>query len=160
MCRAGSIYRRICCLLRGSYSRRRMKSVRFSQTITRTTWELIATFFFVEIALVSTIGIDHVSYILVLYSLASVMFLCTFSHDVHLWIRLIYNLVVNILITIYAKNPAPPLKRPVGGEGTRPNGHARPAEVVDDVQQFELEGLISDSDEERTPRERHSVERH
>ncbi|KAF8443531.1 hypothetical protein BGX38DRAFT_1199654 [Terfezia claveryi] len=99
-----------------------------------------------QIALVSSIGIDHVSYILVLYSLASVMFL-----------------FVNILITIYAKNPAPPLKRPVGGEGTRPNGHARPAEVVDDVQQFELEGLISDSDEERltSRRERRSsVERH
>jgi len=75
-----------------------------------------------QVALVSSSGIDHVSYILVLYSLASIMFL-----------------FVNILITIYARNPVPPLKRPVGGEGTRPNGHARPAEVVDDVQQFELE---------------------
>lgn len=58
---------------------------------------------------------------------------------------------MNILITIYTQNPAPPLKSLVGGEGTRPNGHARPEEVVDDVQQFELEGLISDTDEERTP---------
>lgn len=31
-----------------------------------------------EIALVSSIGIDHVSYILVLYSLASIMFLCMY----------------------------------------------------------------------------------
>jgi len=41
--------------------------------------------------------------------------------------------------------------------------HARPAKVVDDVQQFELEGLISDSDEESTaPRRerRSSAERH
>ena len=68
---------------------------------------------------------------------------------------------MNILITIYARNPAPPLKSLVGGEGTRPNGHARPGELVDDVQQFELEGLISDTEEERTPmRESHSFERH
>ncbi|KAF8477399.1 hypothetical protein BDZ91DRAFT_709183 [Kalaharituber pfeilii] len=91
-----------------------------------------------QIALVSSIGIDHVSYILVLYSLASLMFLFT-----------------NMLIGLYMKNPPPPLKRPVGGEVTRPNGHARPAEVADDVQQFELEGLISDSEDEQTPRRHH-----
>ena len=77
-----------------------------------------------------------------------------------LW-ALTYLLVVNILITIYTRSPAPPLKLAIGDEGTRPNGHARPGELVDDVQQFELEGLISDTDEESTPmRESHSFERH
>ena len=66
---------------------------------------------------------------------------------------------MNILITLYTKSPAPPLKSLVGDEGARPNGHARPGEVAEDVQQFELEGLISDTDEEGTPmREGHSFE--
>lgn len=93
-----------------------------------------------QVAWVSSIGIDHVSYLLVLFSVAFLMFLYT-----------------NVLIHTYLVNPLPSTKRPVGGggEGTRSNGHVRSTEAPHEAEQFELEGLMSDSDDEPTsPRKR------
>ncbi|KAL7276822.1 hypothetical protein RUND412_000163 [Rhizina undulata] len=84
-----------------------------------------------QVALVSSTGIDHVSYLLVLYSLAFLMYLLT-----------------NILISIYKANP-PPSKAPAA-QAVAENGHARAgSQTLRDAEEFELEGLISDDEDAR-----------
>jgi hypothetical protein len=82
-------------------------------------------------ALMAGSGIDHVAYILILYSLASLLFLFTLA-----------------LIHVYDRaNPI--TKQPVA------NGHARGGEEarLRDANEFELDGLVSDDeDEERAAR--------
>jgi len=71
--------------------------------------------------LLASIGIDHVSYLLVQFSLAFLMFL-----------------YINMLIHLYAKNTtASPISKNVATEET---GRAQ-------ADEFELEGLISDNED-------------
>ncbi|KAI1206334.1 uncharacterized protein F4807DRAFT_453515 [Annulohypoxylon truncatum] len=83
-----------------------------------------------QMALVASSGMDHVAYILILYSLAFIIFLFT-----------------NVLLGIYDRNSAPTLaaKDAANGRlGPRVNGNI----PVRDAQEFELEGLMSEDEEE------------
>ncbi|KAL2015728.1 hypothetical protein VTK56DRAFT_4899 [Thermocarpiscus australiensis] len=85
-----------------------------------------------QMALVAGSGIDHVAYILILYSLASLLFL-----------------FVMVLIHTYDRAANPPAKPVVA------NGQARGGDEaqVRDANEFELDGLMSDEeDEERAAR--------
>jgi hypothetical protein len=83
-----------------------------------------------QMALVAASSMDHVSYILILYSLAFLVFLFTM-----------------MLIGLYDRNanPVDPAKTAVNGRlGPRMNGHV----PVRDAQEFELEGLMSDDEDD------------
>jgi len=80
--------------------------------------------------LVSKSGMDHVAYILILYSLAAVLFLFTL-----------------MLIGVYDRNTSPPLPQKdlaTGRLGPRLSGSV----PLRDVHEFELEGLMSDDEDE------------
>jgi hypothetical protein len=88
---------------------------------------------------VSDAGVTHVSYVLVLYSFAFVMFL-----------------FVNMLIHLYSVNASPAVppkdvERPA--RFPRANGHARATDSrqVRDAEEFELEGLMSEDDSPESP---------
>ncbi|KAK7740843.1 hypothetical protein SLS62_010987 [Diatrype stigma] len=86
-----------------------------------------------QMDLVSESGMDHVAYILILYSLAFMAFL-----------------FVSMLVSVYdnAMAPGSPDKElPEGRLGPRLNGGV----PVRDAQEFELEGLMSDDDDDDTP---------
>ncbi|OBT79742.1 hypothetical protein VF21_01382 [Pseudogymnoascus sp. 05NY08] len=80
-----------------------------------------------QMALLSGAGITHVSYILVLYSFAFLMFL-----------------LVNVLLHIYAVNAGPSVP-PKDVEGVRRH---RPSDSrqIREAEEFELDGLISDDE--------------
>ncbi|KAI0884134.1 uncharacterized protein GGS22DRAFT_180199 [Annulohypoxylon maeteangense] len=83
-----------------------------------------------QMALVASSGMDHVAYILILYSLAFLIFLFT-----------------NVLLGIYDRNSntALPTKDAANGRlGPRVNGSI----PVRDAQEFELEGLMSEDEDE------------
>lgn len=81
-----------------------------------------------QMQLVSDAGISHVSYVLVLYSFAFIVFL-----------------FVNMLLHLYAVNSAPaPPPKDVETPASRANGQAR---QVRDAEEFELEGLMSDDED-------------
>ncbi|KAK6075450.1 integral membrane protein [Seiridium cupressi] len=83
-----------------------------------------------QMAFVAASSMDHVSYILILYSLAFLVFLFTM-----------------ILVHLYDRNadPAEPSKLTANGRlGPRLNGHV----PVRDAQEFELEGLMSDDEDD------------
>lgn len=83
-----------------------------------------------QMALVASSGMDHVAYILILYSLAFLIFLFT-----------------NVLLGIYDRNstPAVATKDTANGRlGPRVNGNI----PVRDAQEFELEGLMSEDEDE------------
>jgi len=70
-------------------------------------------------------GMDAVAYILILYSVASMVFLWTM-----------------VLINVYDRAMSPPTK-PIA------NGHARGEEAqLQDANEFELDGLMSDDEDE------------
>lgn len=86
--------------------------------------------------LLSDRGVSHVSYILVLYSIAFLLFL-----------------FVCILLHLYAAHTwpvNPKASRVNGANGVLTNGHAVDSRRVRDAEEFELEGLMSD-DEEGVP---------
>jgi hypothetical protein len=86
-----------------------------------------------QMELVSNSGMDHVAYILILFSLAALLFLFTL-----------------VLIHVYERNASPalpPKELAIGRLGPRLNGNM----PVRDAQEFELEGLMSD-DEDDNPR--------
>jgi hypothetical protein len=81
--------------------------------------------------------VTHVSYILILYSIAFLLFL-----------------FVNMLVHLYTVH--------VWGQGSKadaeaprangvPNGHVRTDRRVRDAEEYELEGLMSDDDDPQTP---------
>ncbi|KAI0157218.1 hypothetical protein GGR57DRAFT_59813 [Xylariaceae sp. FL1272] len=76
-----------------------------------------------QMELISNSGIDHVAYILILYSLAALLFLFTL-----------------MLIHVYDSNAAAPLPHKEMG----PSGHV----PLRDAQEFELEGLMSDDEDD------------
>ncbi len=85
--------------------------------------------------LISDAGITHVSYILVLYSFAFLIFL-----------------FANMLLHLYAVNASPPVpSKDIEGERVprlpRTNGQ-RPTDSrqIHDAEEFELEGLMSDDE--------------
>ncbi|KAI1138476.1 hypothetical protein F5Y05DRAFT_384197 [Hypoxylon sp. FL0543] len=83
-----------------------------------------------QMSLVASSGMDHVAYILILYSLAFLVFL-----------------FVNVLLGIYDRNSTPALsnKEVANGRlGPRVNGNI----PVRDAQEFELEGLMSDDEDD------------
>jgi len=90
-----------------------------------------------QMGLVASSGLDHVAYILILYSLAFLLFLFT-------------NMLINVYDraanadTLAAKNQSRP----------RINGHANnESRQLRDAEEFELDGLMSDDeDEEQTAR--------
>ncbi|KAH8664462.1 putative integral membrane protein [Xylariales sp. PMI_506] len=90
-----------------------------------------------QMSLVSESGIDHVAYVLILYSLAFIVFLFTM-----------------MLVSLYDRNATPALAAkdaPNGRLGPRLNGHV----PVRDAQEFELEGLMSDDEDDARPRQLH-----
>lgn len=91
-----------------------------------------------QMQLISDAGITHVSYILVLYSFAFLIFLFT-----------------NMLLHLYSVNSVPPVP-PKDDEAPvrmpRMNGH-RPTDSrqIRDAEEFELEGLMSDDENPESP---------
>ncbi|KAI7701623.1 hypothetical protein KC353_g15233 [Hortaea werneckii] len=93
-----------------------------------------------QMQLLSDAGVTHVSYILILYSIAFLLFL-----------------FVNMLLHLYSYYTASsskgkgPSKRH-DEEHSMPNGHARAPAMTErqaqDAQEFELEGLITDDEDE------------
>ena len=88
-----------------------------------------------QMALLSGAGVTHVSYILILYSIAFLLFL-----------------FVNMLLQLYATHAwpidRPPAVKP-GKEPARANGHLQ--RRVTDAEEFELDGLMSEDDDDRYP---------
>lgn len=92
-----------------------------------------------QMQLISDAGITHVSYVLILYSFAFLMFLFT-----------------NMLIYLYSANSTPPVPpKDVEGPARLPrmNGHSRAADSrqVRDAEEFELAGLMSDDETPESP---------
>jgi hypothetical protein len=92
-----------------------------------------------QMQLLSDAGITHVSYILILYSFAFLMFLLT-----------------NMLLHLYAVNSSPPVPPKDIEEPRRipmANGHSRNTDSrqIRDAEEFELEGLMSEDDTPITP---------
>ncbi|RDL35421.1 Uncharacterized protein BP5553_07352 [Venustampulla echinocandica] len=92
-----------------------------------------------QMKLLSDAGITHVSYVLVLYSFAFLIFLFT-----------------NMLLHLYAVNSAPAVPPKDGEEQARAprmNGHTRASDSrqVRDAEEFELEGLMSEDENPQTP---------
>ncbi|KAI5854783.1 hypothetical protein BZA05DRAFT_392551 [Tricharina praecox] len=83
-----------------------------------------------QLALIDSVGIDHVSYLLVLYSLAFLLYL-----------------LVQVLLHIFVANApeAKPAYNPISLE----NGHSREAEEqrARETDEFELAGLITDDED-------------
>ncbi|KAK0727522.1 hypothetical protein B0T26DRAFT_694839 [Lasiosphaeria miniovina] len=85
-----------------------------------------------QMALVAEIGIDHVAYILILYSLAFVLFL-----------------FVNILIYVYDRSAnAATFAKPTANGRARANERVEEEGRLRDAGEFELEGLMSDDEDE------------
>ncbi|KAH8602462.1 hypothetical protein B0O99DRAFT_606610 [Bisporella sp. PMI_857] len=92
-----------------------------------------------QMKLVSDAHITHVSYVLVIYSFAFLLFLLT-NVLLHLY-------AVNAVPTVPPKDIEAPRRLP------RINGHHRntPSRQIRDAEEFELEGLMSDEDELKSP---------
>jgi len=92
-----------------------------------------------QMQLISDAGITHVSYILVLYSFAFLVFLFT-NMLLHLY-------TVNTHPAAPAKDTAAPARVP------RMNGHSRNTDSrqIRDAEEFELEGLMSDDEHPESP---------
>ncbi|KAA8911146.1 hypothetical protein FN846DRAFT_897785 [Sphaerosporella brunnea] len=90
-----------------------------------------------QLALIASVGIDHVSYILVLYSLAFLLYL-----------------FVQILLYLFVSHEKPKSPQDAQLENGRPRGDAAERQVRD-ADEFELQGLITDEEgsdvEERKP---------
>lgn len=87
-----------------------------------------------QMALVAGSGIDHVAYVLIIYSLAFILFL-----------------FVNILIHLYDRTAnADSLNKTTHGNGAiRLNGRpTNPETQLRDAGEFELEGLMSDDEDD------------
>lgn len=94
-----------------------------------------------QMQLVSDSGIDHVAYVLILYSLAFLLFLFT-----------------NVLVHLYdRKVNGAGIPKGINGHAT--GSHRRGVSSVDerrlrDVEEFELDGLMSDDEDEEQAQRR------
>jgi len=111
-----------------------------------------------QMQLLSDAHVTHVSYVLILYSISFLLFLCKLIF-LHLDMHADSSLVVNLLIHLYAVH--------VWGQDTksdseaprangRPKGHPRSDPRVQDAEEFELEGLMS-GDEDAEPLENKEI---
>jgi len=92
-----------------------------------------------QMQLLTDANITHVAYILVLYSFAFLLFL-----------------LVNVLLHIYAVNAkpvVPPKDVEDEGAGLRSGRRATDSRQIRDAEEFELDGLISDGEEDARERE-------
>jgi hypothetical protein len=96
-------------------------------------------------------NVDHVSYILILFSVSFLMFLCKL--DISILDQLLTISVVNILLHIYAVNSEPPSIKLDTESGSIPNGRAN-GHLVRDAEEFELHGLASDDEDDQDEQER------
>lgn len=108
--------------------------------------------------LLDSAGITHVSYVLILYSIAFILFLC--KCPTTLPRHILTNAVVNVLLHIYAVHAWPQEESTDGQEGHGKhananggymNGRVRStseAQRIHDAETFELQGLISEEEEE------------
>lgn len=105
-----------------------------------------------QMQLLSDAGVDHISYLLMLYSIAFLLYLCK-SHRLESACYLAnLNTVVNMLLYLYAVNSEPASIKldPEHGHqnGHLTNGHVHPThERVRDAEEFELEGLTSEDED-------------
>jgi len=109
-----------------------------------------------QMAALSAANVTHVSYILILYSISFLLFLCKSRFTSHRQTLANLFIVVLMLLHLYsAHDPQSQGKSKVkfgDEEGPATNGHARaPNGVADrqaqDAQEFELEGLMSEDEE-------------
>jgi hypothetical protein len=121
-----------------------------------------------QMQLLSDAGVTHVSYILILYSVAFILFLCESNLRLahHLPIYSLNSSVVNILVHIYAVHAWPSSakydpRRSISRSTHKSqshsisfrgnlNGHIRTpsrAQNIRDAEEFELEGLMAASHE-------------
>jgi hypothetical protein len=85
-----------------------------------------------QMNLVAGSGLDHVSYVLILYSLSFVIFL-----------------FVNMLVHLYDRSTTDPTKASPAANGRpRMNGRHPEDTQLREAQEFELEGLVSDVEDE------------
>lgn len=98
--------------------------------------------------------VTHVSYVLILYSIAFLLFLCKLYPILLFSGPSLTRPDVNMLIHLYAVHAWSTSKSDAEAPRTNgmPNGHARPDPRVRDAEEFELEGLISE-DEDAEPLE-------
>ncbi len=87
-----------------------------------------------QMQLISDAGITHVSYVLVLYSFAFLIFLFT-----------------NMLLHLYAVNSVPAVPPKDDEAPARLNGHSRADRQIRDAEEFELEGLMSEDESPESP---------
>ena len=103
-----------------------------------------------QMQMLSDANVTHVAYVLILFSIAFLLFLCKNSHFITCMQLLTFETVANLLIHLYAvhsfevsKNDA---EAPhVNGNA---NGYARVDRMARDAEEFELEGLTDDEDDE------------
>jgi len=94
-----------------------------------------------QMALLATLGVSHVAYILVIYSIAFLLFL---------FVCMLLQLYANHAWPIEPRKPLA-LKKDDGVNGSTGglNGHARDRDRrVRDAEEFELEGLMSEDERE------------
>ena len=84
-----------------------------------------------QMQLVAHSGLDHVAYILILYSLAFLLFL-----------------FVNMLIYLYDRSANPALVKLSANGRARPHGRSDENTQLRDAGEYELEGLMSDDEDE------------
>lgn len=105
-------------------------------------------------------GIMHVSYVLILYSVAFIVFLCKLPLTTSCEHSLTFT-VVNVLLHIYAVHAWPnsdstdqdgPKYTSINRNGNangNANGHARStSQQIQDAEAYELHGLVSDDEED------------
>ena len=86
-------------------------------------------------ALLAGANVTHVSYILILYSFAFVLYL-----------------FVNVLLHLYAVHAWPDQRKQPDDEAPQQRvNHVRAESRVREAEEFELDGLMSDDDEESKP---------
>ena len=97
-----------------------------------------------QMALLVGAHVTHVAYILLIYSIAFLMFL---------FVAVLLHLYVTLTWPLSRENTNPFMSKTNGRPTSKRNGHARGAGSVGDAQrlrdaeEFELEGLMSDDDE-------------
>ena len=112
-----------------------------------------------QMKLLSDANVTHVSYVLILYSVAFLLFLCRSSQISSVLSQTNLCLVVNMLIHLYAvyawgQDDKADAEAPLanGHANGHINGYTRVDRRVRDAEEFELEGLDSDDEEDDSPR--------
>lgn len=112
-----------------------------------------------QMALLANAHVTHVSYILILYSVAFVLFLCKMSIPILAALmtslaNFIFVSVVNMLLHLYEIGTRDNDSKEYESVSL-PNGHPLPAaeqQRVRDAEEFELEGLMTDDEDDHRER--------